>query len=157
MIRNIDPALAVFDVRTMEAQLSQALFLPRAAAFLFGFAGLMGLLIASIGIYGVISFAVARQTKEIGIRMALGARRAQVLTGVLKHGLVLTVSGAAIGFILALSLSRTTATLLYGISPSDPVTFSLVPLLLVLIALAACLVPARRAASLDPIRALRYE
>jgi predicted permease len=156
-IRDIDPALAVFDVRTMDAHLSRALFLPRAAAFLFGLAGFMGLLIATVGIYGVISFAVARQTREIGIRMALGARRGQVLGAVLKQGLLLTAIGSAIGVGLALALSRIAASLLYGVSPTDTVTFIAVPALLLFIALLACLVPARRAASLDPILALRYE
>ncbi len=156
-IRDIDPALAVFDIRTMDTQLYRALFFPRAAAFLFGLAGLMGLLIATVGVYGVISFAVARQTKEIGIRMALGARRGQVLLGVLTQGLALTVFGSAIGLGLALALSRVAASLLYGVNPRDPLTFAGVTLLLLLIALAACLVPARRAASQDPIRALRYE
>jgi predicted permease len=156
-IRNIDPSLAIFDVRTMDTQLSQALFLPRTAALLFGFAGFMGLLLATAGIYGVVSFAVARQTKEIGIRMALGAKRGQVLGMVLKQGIVLTAIGSAIGLGLALALARMAASLLYGVSPSDPVTFLCVPLLLLLVALVACLVPARRAASLDPIRALRYE
>ncbi|MDP9222612.1 MAG: ABC transporter permease [Actinomycetota bacterium] len=156
-IRKIDPTLALFDVRTMETQLSQALILPRAAAFLFGFAGLMGLLISTVGIYGVVSFGVARQTREIGIRMALGARREQVLGMVLKRGLILTITGCATGVGLALALSRIAASLLYGVSPTDMLTFTLVPLLLLVIALAACLVPAQRASSLDPIRALRYE
>lgn len=156
-IRNIDPALALFDVRTMDTQISKALFLPRAAAFLFGLAGFMGLLISTVGIYGVISFAVARQTKEIGVRMALGASRTQVLGMVLKQGLALTVAGCAIGLGLALALSRVASSLLYGVSPRDTLTFVLVPAVLLLIALVACLVPARRAASLDPIRALRYE
>jgi predicted permease len=156
-IRKIDRTLAVFDVRTMETQISQALFVPRAAALLFGLAGLMGLLISAVGIYGVISFSVARQTKEIGVRMAMGARRVQVVGMVLKHGLVLTLAGSAIGLALALALSRTAASLLYGVSPTDALTFVLVPVFLLLIALAACLVPARRAASLDPILALKYE
>ena len=103
-IRNIDPALAVFDVRTMDTQLAQALFLPRATALLFGLAGLMGLLISTVGIYGVVSFSVARQTREIGVRMAMGARRGQVLGMVLKQGLILTVTGSAIGLGLALAL-----------------------------------------------------
>lgn len=157
MIREIDPTLALFDVRTMEAQLSQALFLPRAAAFLFGFAGIMGLFVATIGLYGVISFSVARRTKEIGIRMALGARRLQVLGMVLKHGILLTVIGSAVGLGFALALSRITASLLYGVSPTDIPTFVGVLLLLLVIALLACLVPAQRAASLDPNRALRCE
>ncbi|MGH9629502.1 MAG: ADOP family duplicated permease [Bryobacteraceae bacterium] len=156
-IRNIDPGLAVFDVRTMDTQLSQALFFPRAAAFLFGLAGIMGLIIAAVGLYGVISFQVARRTKEIGIRMALGARRAQVLGMVLKQGLVLTITGSAAGIALALALSRMTASLLYGVNPADTLTFILVPVLLLAIALVACLVPARRAASLDPIGSLRYD
>ncbi len=156
-IRKIDPTLALFDVRAMEAQLSQALFLPRAAAFMFGFAGIMGLLVATIGLYGVISFSVARRTREIGIRMALGARRLQVLEMVLKHGILLTVIGSAVGLGFALALSRITASLLYGVSPTDSATFVGVPLLLLVIALLACLVPAQRAASLDPNRALRCE
>jgi predicted permease len=157
MIRGIDPTLALFDMRTMDTHLSQALFLPRAAAFLFGIAGCMGLLISTIGIYGVISFAVARRTKEIGIRMALGARRAQVLGMVLKQGFTLTVCGSAIGFGLSLALSRMAASWLYGVSPTDTLTFILAPMLLLVIALMACLAPAQRAASLNPIRALRYE
>ena len=156
-IRNIDPTLAVFDVRTMDTQLTQALFLPRAAAYLFGLAGFVGLLIATVGIYGVISFAVARQTKEIGIRMALGARRGQVLGRVLRQGLVLTVDRLRDWPCLAFALSRVAASLLYGVSPTDTLTFVDVPALLLLIALVACLVPARRAAALDPIHALRYE
>lgn len=157
MIRNIDPTLALFDVRTMDTQISKALFVPRATAMLFGLAGLMGLLISTVGIYGVISFSVARQTKEIGIRVALGARRAQVLGMVLRQGLTLTLAGAAIGLGVALALSRMAASLLYGVSPTDSLTFLAVPALLILIASVACLVPARRAATLDPIRALRCE
>jgi predicted permease len=156
-IRGLDPTLPVFNIRTMDEQLSQALFVPRAAAFLFGLAGFTGLLMSIIGLYGVISFAVARQTKEIGIRMALGARRMQVLGMVLKQGLLLTISGSVIGFGLSLALSRIATSLLYGISSTDTLTFAGVPLFLSLIALLACFVPARRAASLDPIRALRYE
>jgi predicted lysophospholipase L1 biosynthesis ABC-type transport system permease subunit len=156
-IRGIDPALALFDVRTMDAQIAQALFLPRAAALLFGLAGMMGLLISTVGIYGVISFSVARQTREIGVRMAMGARRAQVLGTVLKQGLVLTITGSAIGLALSIALGHAAASLLYGVSPTDTWTFVLVPAVLLFVALAACLVPARRAASLDPIDALRYE
>lgn len=156
-IRDIDRNLAVFDVRTMDTQVSRALFLPRAAALLFGLAGVTGLLIATIGIYGVISFTVARRTREISIRMALGATRAQVLGLVLKQGLALSVAGSAIGLGLAVALSRVAASLLYGVSPTDGMTFLAVPAFLVTVALVACLAPARHAASLDPIRALRYE
>jgi predicted permease len=156
-IRKIDPSMAVFDVRTMDMQLSRALLLPRSAAFLFGVAGLVGLLIATVGIYGVISFSVAQQSKEIGIRMALGAMRGQVLGMVLRQGLALTAAGCAIGVGLSMALARMAASLLYGVSPIDAVTFLCVPPILLLVALAACLIPAQRAASLDPIGALKYE
>jgi ABC-type antimicrobial peptide transport system permease subunit len=117
----------------------------------------MGLLISTIGIYGVISFTVARQTHEIGVRMALGARRGQVLGMVLKRALALTLTGSAIGLAVALALSQAASSLLYGISPRDPLTLATVPVLLVLIAMLAGWLPARRAAALDPLRALRYE
>jgi predicted permease len=156
-IGKIEPTLAVFDVRTMDVQIEKALLLPRVSAALFGLAGLMGLLISTVGIYGVISFSVARQTKDIGIRVALGARRAQVLGMVLRQGLTLTFAGCAIGMLAALALSRITASLLYGVSPTDGLTFAAVPAALFTIAAIACLVPARRAAKLDPIRALRCE
>jgi ABC-type antimicrobial peptide transport system permease subunit len=156
-IRKIDATLALFDVRTMEAQLSQALFLSRATALLFGIAGFMGLLVATVGLYGLISFAVVRRTKEIGIRMALGAGPLQVLGMVMKRGLFLTAIGSVIGLGVALALSRITASLLYGVSSTDTATFLGVPVFLVLVASVACLVPANRASRIDPIRALRHE
>jgi ABC-type antimicrobial peptide transport system permease subunit len=140
-IARIDPALAVFDVRTMDAQISKAMFVPRVSAALFGLAGLMGLLISTVGIYGVID-----QTKDIGIRVALGARRAQVAGMVLQQGLILTLAGSAIGMGAALGLSHITASLLYGVSSTDTLTFLAVPAVLLTIASVACLVPARRAA-----------
>ncbi len=156
-IRAADPTLAIFDVRPFAEHLHNALLLPRAAAFLLGLAGLMGLLIASVGIYGVISFTVARQTKEIGIRMALGARRSQVVAMVLQRGLILTAVGTGMGLGMALALSRMVSSMLYGVSPTDPLTFIAVPLILLVIALTACLVPARRAATLDPTGTLRAD
>jgi predicted permease len=156
-IQGIDPELAISNVRTMDAHLEQALFVPRTAAWLFGIAGLMGLLIATIGLYGVISFAVARQTREIGVRMALGANRGQVLGMVLGRALGLAASGAILGLAVALALSRIAASLLYGVSPTDAATFIAAPLVLLGVAMVASLKPAHRAASLDPIRTLRYE
>lgn len=155
--RNVDPAMAIFDVRTMETHLANALILPRMGAVMFGLCGAMGLLISIVGLYGVVSFAVARRTKEIGIRMALGARRSQVLGMVLKQGLGLAAVGCVIGLGMALGVSRLAATLLYGISASDWVTFLLTPILLITVALVACLLPARRAAALDPTSTLRYD
>jgi predicted permease len=157
LIHRADPALAVFDIHTLETHFNNALLLPRIAALLFGICGFMGLLISTVGIYGLVSFAVARRTKEIGIRMALGARRAQVLGMVLRQGLALTAVGCTIGVILASLVSRVAESVLYGISPSDPLTFLLTPLFLALVTLAACIVPARRAAALDPMTTVRHE
>jgi len=157
VMHGLDRALAVFDVRTMQTHLKNALVLPRIGAVMFGLCGAMGLAISIVGLYGVVSFAVARRTKEIGIRMALGAARAQVLAMVLKQGLGLAAAGCAIGLAMALAVSRVAAGLLYGISTSDWVTFILAPTLLIAVALAACLIPARRAAGLSPTRSLRYE
>jgi predicted lysophospholipase L1 biosynthesis ABC-type transport system permease subunit len=157
LIHRADPALAVFDIHTLETHFNNALLLPRIAALLFGICGFMGLLISTVGIYGLVSFAVARRTKEIGIRMALGARRAQVLGMVLRQGLALTAVGCTIGVILASLVSRVAESVLYGISPSDPLTFLLTPLFLALVTLAACIAPARRAAALDPMTTVRHE
>jgi predicted permease len=157
IFRTLDPALAVFDVRTMDAQILKALFVPRTAAFLFGCAGVTGILIAMVGLYGVVSFTVVRRTKEIGIRMALGADRLQVLSMVMRKGVTLALAGCVIGLGAALALTRLTASLLYGTSPTDPLTFVVVPLMLVCIAAAASLIPAQRAAGLDPNLTLRHE
>lgn len=117
----------------------------------------MGVLISSVGIYGVISFTVARQTKEIGIRMALGAKRRQILRMVLMQGIALTAVGCVLGLGIALALSRVAASLLYGISPTDTSTYIVAPVMLFAIAIVASLAPAQRAAWVDPIRSLRYE
>jgi ABC-type antimicrobial peptide transport system permease subunit len=144
IVRELDPAMAVFDVRTMETHLTDALILPRMGSVMLGMCGFMGLLISSVGLYGVVSFVVARRTREIGIRMALGARRSQVLAMVLKQGCALVVIGCASGLPVALSAT-------------DAVTFALTPLFLMTVAVIACLIPARKAAGLDPINTLRYE
>lgn len=156
-VRELDPAMAIFDVRTMETHLTNALILPRMGAVMLGLCGLMGLLISSVGLYGVVSFVVARRTKEIGIRIALGARRTQVLAMVLRQGFALVAVGCVTGLAVALAVSRLVAGLLYGISATDALTFLLTPLFLIAVALVACLIPARKAAGLDPINTLRYE
>jgi putative ABC transport system permease protein len=123
---------------------------------LAGFAGL-ALLLAVVGIYSVMSYSVSRRTHEIGIRMSLGASRADVLRLVVRQGMVLAVAGAAVGIAGALVLSRLMTSLLYGVAPTDPITFAAVSALLVVVALAASYIPARRAMRVEPMVALRHE
>ncbi len=152
-----DPELVVTPAGTMETHAVEALFVPRLAASLFGLCGCMGLLIASIGVYGVISFSVARRAREIGIRMALGARSSQVLKMILWHGTAVTLAGIVIGVGGGLALARAAMSLIYGVSTTDAVTFLSVPAVLLAVALLASALPARRAALMDPNRTLRTD
>jgi ABC-type lipoprotein release transport system permease subunit len=156
-IRRADPSLAVYDVRTMDSHVGQALLVPRLAGALSAIAGCIGLAIATVGVYGVISFAVARRRREIGIRLAIGARPREVQIMILKQGVTLALIGAVLGVLAGLGVTRFAASLLYGVSPTDPTTFVLVPSFLTAVALLACLVPARAAARLDPAVVLRSE
>ncbi len=156
-VRKAEPGVSLFEVRTMDEHIQDALLLQRAGAFLFGLAGVTGILIAGAGLYGLISFVVSRQTKEIGIRMALGAHPGQILTAVLWKGLKPAVAGAALGLLIASMLSRGIASLLYGIKPTDTLTFLSVTLFLFVTAVAACAVPALRAANVSPNLSIRSE
>jgi ABC-type antimicrobial peptide transport system permease subunit len=153
----LDPRLPLSEVETMSEYLGDMMAVKRfTSVILASFAG-MGLLLAVMGIYGVIAYLVAQRTQEIGIRLALGAPRNAVLWLVSSQGLQLALAGVAIGFVGTVLMSRSLANLLYGISALDPVTLGLASAMLIAIALAACALPARRAAKIDPMRALRTE
>jgi predicted permease len=156
-IAALDPNLAVFNTETMSEHLDKALLMPRICALLLGVFGGTGLTLAVIGLYGVMSYSVRRRTREFGIRIALGAHARGVLEMVVRQGLGLTSVGLVIGLAIALSVGRFAASLLYGVSGTDLVTFIAVPGVLLAAALVAILVPARRAARVEPMRALRYE
>ena len=156
-IHELDPSMAIFNDETMEEHIRAAYFLPRLAATLFGTFGFIGLVLATVGLYGVMSYAVTRRTREIGIRMALGAQAGTVERLVLRQGMMLTLIAVALGWPAAWMLSKLAASFLYGIEPHDALTFAAVPPFLVVVALAACWIPARRAASIDPMQALRAE
>jgi predicted permease len=153
----LDPNMAVFSTETMQEHLDESLLLPRISAWLLGSFGAVGLTLGAIGLYGVMSYSVRRRTHEIAVRMALGARPGTVLATVLRQGLVLTSVGLAVGLSIAMVIGRLSASLLYGISGTDPITFLVVATVLVAAALAAIVIPARRAAHVDPLAALRDE
>ncbi|HKE33864.1 MAG TPA: ABC transporter permease [Candidatus Acidoferrum sp.] len=157
VVAEINPNLPLRDVTTESQQIDRLLFQERLVARLSGFFGLLALALACIGLYGLLAYEVARRTREIGIRSALGAQRGDVLRLVVKQGLLLAVVGALAGIGVALGVTRYLKAMLYDVSAYDPITIVVVSALLVLVALAACLIPARRATSVDPMVALRYE
>ncbi len=157
-IRSLDPGMPVSDVQTLEHFFKEgALFGTRLIMQVVAAIGLLGLLLAVSGLYSVIAFSVSRRTREIGIRMAIGADSGNVARLVLRQGLTLTLIGMAIGLALALAASRLLASLLTHVSSRDPVVYVLAPALLIAISLLACYVPARRAARVDPMEALRHD
>jgi predicted permease len=156
-IRALNANLPIADVQTLHEQIELTLLPSRIAAWTLGGFGALALLLAGIGIYGVVSYGAAQRTREIGVRMALGAKEKDVLGLVLWDGLIVIGAGLAIGLLLAAAATRVIAAFLYGVGATDPLTFVVVPLLLGVVALVASYVPARRAVKVDPLVALRYE
>src|SRR5271154_2595397 len=157
MVQSVEPELPVYGAQTLNYAVSSSLEQRRFSMEIVGMFALTALLLAGMGIYGVISYIVSERTHEIGIRVALGAQSRNILRMVVRQGLGLAIAGAAVGLVGALIVSHLMAGLLYGVRPTDPVTFASVALLLIAVALLACYIPARRAIRVDPLVALRYE
>jgi putative ABC transport system permease protein len=156
-VRDIDPDIPLYDVKTMESVVSDSIAPRRFTMMLFGLFALLALFLASIGLYGVIAYSVARRTAEIGLRMSVGASRTDIFRLVLRQGMLWAVLGAVVGLLGGVTLTRLLEGLLYGVAARDAVTFVSVPLVLLGVAALACAVPAIAATRIDPIRALRYE
>jgi putative ABC transport system permease protein len=153
----LDPDLPLGDVKTMEQVVSESLAADRFYTVFFGAFAAAALVLAAVGIYGMMSFAVAQRTREIGLRMALGARRGQVLVQVLREGMAAALLGTAAGAAGAFVVGHAMRGMVYGVETTDPVRFIAVALMLLGAALVACLLPARRAAAVDPMVALRQD
>jgi putative ABC transport system permease protein len=156
-VATIDPYQPLTSVKTMDQVISTTTAPRRFNALLLGVFAAIALVLATVGIYSVISYAITLRTQEIGIRMALGANRSTILRMVLRKGIMLTLIGAAIGLVTAFALTRWMSSLLFGVSASDPLTYATVLLVALGAALLACSIPASRATKVDPLIALRYE
>jgi predicted permease len=156
-VRSVDPNLPLFDARTLNEHLKAAVFAQTMGANLLGAMGMLALLLAAVGLYGVIAYAVSQRTQEMGIRLALGAAPRDLLRMIVRQGLTLTAVGLGIGLALAFAVTGVMTSLLPGITPRDPLTFIAVPAVLLAVAAGAALIPARRAGSTDPVVALRYQ
>jgi predicted permease len=156
-LQRLDPTLPLYNVQTLTDHMSVPLFPFRMAATVLGSFGVLAIVLAAIGIYGVMSYVVAGRTREIGVRIALGAARRDVLLLIIRQGMTLAVIGLGIGLLIAFGVAQLLAKLLFGVSPADALTFAGVSVLLAVVAALACYIPARRATKVDPLVALRYE
>jgi putative ABC transport system permease protein len=156
-IQEVDKDQPVYNLATMEQLLTKSIAQPRFSTLLLGVFALLALTLTAIGVYGVVSYTIAQRTREIGIRMALGAQVRDVLRLVIGQGLKMVLIGIAIGLAGAGALSHVMKSLLFGVSATDPAIFGIIAVLLTGVALLACYLPARRAAKIDPMEALRYE
>ena len=157
VVAGLDDNLPLFDIRTQTATIDRSLFNERLVAQLSCVFGVFALILACVGLYGLLSYEVARRTREIGIRTALGAQSREVFRLVLRQGLTLTLFGALVGIAAAIGVTRYLGSLLYGVAATDPLTFVTIAFTLVAVALLACYIPSRRATRVDPMVALRYE
>ena len=156
-VHSVAPDQAVYNVRTMEQVISGTIAPRRTNTLLISIFGVLALVLAAVGVYGVIAYDVTRRAREIGIRIALGARPREVMSQVVRGGVVLAVAGIAIGLAGAWMLTRLLANLVYGVSPRDPIAFIIAPVVLLAIATIATVLPARRATRIDPMTTMRAE
>jgi predicted permease len=156
-VKTLDPHLPVYNVKTVSREINDSLLQERLVTWLSIAFGVLAMLLVALGLYGVLTFSVARRTREIGIRVALGAQRADVFKLVISQGMILVGIGVALGLGASFALSKLIATLLFGVTPTNALTFISVPVILIVVAMLACYMPARRATKVDPLVALRYE
>src|SRR5204863_1554193 len=156
-VAHIDPDMPVFEVKTIDQFMERSYLAPRLSAMLIAPAGILALIIAAVGLYGVMACSVSRRTREMGIRVAIGAAPGSIVALVMRQGLTLAAAGVVIGLALALAAGRVVSWLLFGVIPTDPGVLIGIPLLLTSVAALATYIPARRALNVDPLVALRQE